>query len=155
MNPLHRIPSRAVLGGVAAGLADYFRTDVLLVRLIFVVGFFLTHGPFGFVYLILWIALPKSPQFETTMGLEASNLPASGTSYRPDYRVWGGVLIGLGTLFLLDEFTWWFDWDKIWPLGLVGIGLYLIFKDRLPQNRADTLSQSQSSSENQPPQPNL
>lgn len=155
MNQLHRIPSQAVFGGVAAGLADYFRTDALLMRLIFVVGFFLTGGPFGFVYLILWIALPKGPQVATILGLEASNPAISAAPYQPDYRVWGGVLIGLGALFLLDEFTWWFDWDKIWPLGLVGIGLYLIFRDRLPQNRRNDLSQSQSTSDNQPAQPNL
>jgi len=50
------------LGGVCSGLAWYFNTDPLLLRILFVIGLFMG---FGFLlYLVLWIALPvaQSPE---------------------------------------------------------------------------------------------
>ncbi len=50
------------VGGVCSGLAYYFNTDPLLLRVLFVIG--LLVG-FGFLlYLVLWIALPvaESPE---------------------------------------------------------------------------------------------
>lgn len=50
------------VGGVCSGLAYYFNTDPLLLRILFVIGLFMG---FGFLlYLILWIALPvaNSPE---------------------------------------------------------------------------------------------
>ncbi len=142
MNRLSRIPNGAVLGGVAAGLAQYFRIDVTVVRLLFVLGFFLTHGPFGLVYLILWIALPTAPQPGVEFIPGDGSTPASPASPPVNPKIWGGVLIGVGVLFLLDEFVWWFSWHKLWPVLLVALGLYLIFRDRLPQSLTN----------NQPPQ---
>lgn len=132
MNRLYRIPEGAVIGGVAAGLARYFRIDVTIVRLLFVLGFFLTHGPFGIVYLILWIALPTGPQ-PAAEWVGDANATTSPAPFTPNQKVWGAVLIGLGVLFLLDEFVWWFSWSKLWPVILVALGLYLIFRDRLPE----------------------
>ncbi|WP_229311185.1 PspC domain-containing protein [Larkinella soli] len=61
---LHRIPSESVLGGVAAGLADYFGIDKVLVRVIFIL---LVFAPIPFpvvlVYFILWIVMPKGERF--------------------------------------------------------------------------------------------
>jgi len=46
------------IGGVCSGLAYYFNTDPLLLRILFVVGLFMG---FGFLlYLVLWIALPQA-----------------------------------------------------------------------------------------------
>ena len=44
------------IGGVCSGLAWYFNTDPLLIRILFVIALFMG---FGFLlYLVLWIALP-------------------------------------------------------------------------------------------------
>jgi phage shock protein PspC (stress-responsive transcriptional regulator) len=46
------------IGGVCSGLAYYFNTDPLLLRILFVIGLFVG---FGFLlYLVLWIALPQA-----------------------------------------------------------------------------------------------
>ena len=46
------------LGGVCSGLAWYFNTDPLLLRILFVIGLFMG---FGFLlYLVLWIVLPQA-----------------------------------------------------------------------------------------------
>ncbi|MDD8030645.1 MAG: PspC domain-containing protein [Acidobacteriota bacterium] len=51
------------LGGVCAGLADYFDLDVSLVRLIFV-GVALITGilPMVLFYLIAWLVIPTQPK---------------------------------------------------------------------------------------------
>jgi len=48
-----------MLAGVCAGLANYFNLDPTLVRLLFVVFFFLGGSAF-LVYLILWIVMPEA-----------------------------------------------------------------------------------------------
>lgn len=55
---LYRDEYHKVIGGVCAGLAEYFDTDVTVVRLLFAfTAFFMGVG---FIpYIILWIVLPK------------------------------------------------------------------------------------------------
>jgi phage shock protein PspC (stress-responsive transcriptional regulator) len=56
---LYRDENNKVLGGVCAGLANYFNVDIVVVRIIFVVLFF----AFGFgllPYIIMWVAVPSS-----------------------------------------------------------------------------------------------
>src|SRR5579859_1350624 len=48
------------LGGVCAGVADYFDLDPTLVRIVWLLAV-LCAGTGGFLYLILWIALPLAP----------------------------------------------------------------------------------------------
>lgn len=54
---LFRDPFNKSIGGVCSGLAVYFGIDTLLLRILFVIAFFM--GSAGFwVYIILWIAVP-------------------------------------------------------------------------------------------------
>ncbi|MBV7329694.1 PspC domain-containing protein [Chloroflexi bacterium TSY] len=47
-----------VIAGVAGGLADFFGLDVSLVRLMFILS--LLFGGSGlFLYIVLWIVMPK------------------------------------------------------------------------------------------------
>jgi phage shock protein C len=45
-------------------------------------------------------------------------------------KVWGIILIVLGTIFLLDEWIPDFDFGKFWPLILIAVGGYIIFRDK-------------------------
>jgi len=56
---LYRSIQQKMLGGVCAGLADYFDLDVSLVRLIFV-GLALVTAilPMVLFYLIAWLVIP-------------------------------------------------------------------------------------------------
>ena len=47
-----------MVAGVCAGLANYFNLDPSLVRLLFVLVFFL-GGSALLIYLILWIVMPE------------------------------------------------------------------------------------------------
>ncbi|MDN5291309.1 MAG: hypothetical protein PWQ06_1548 [Anaerophaga sp.] len=56
---LFRDPDNLVLGGVCGGLGNFFGTDPVLFRLLFILATFL-YGASVLVYLILWIAIPKA-----------------------------------------------------------------------------------------------
>ncbi|MGE0077753.1 MAG: PspC domain-containing protein [Bacteroidales bacterium] len=56
---LYRSPEDSIIAGVCSGLAEYFAIDPIVIRLLFVLIFFLKG--FGLLlYLILWIATPKA-----------------------------------------------------------------------------------------------
>lgn len=55
----YRDPDHAVIGGVCAGVAAYFKLDILLVRILFACA--IPVGGLGFwVYLVLWVAAPQA-----------------------------------------------------------------------------------------------
>ncbi len=49
-----------MIGGVCAGIADYFEWDITLVRIIYVLATFFTAFSGGLVYLILWLIMPEA-----------------------------------------------------------------------------------------------
>ena len=55
---LYRNPTDKVLGGVCSGLAAYFDSDPVLLRIVFVVLFFIGIG--FLLYLIMWIVVPQA-----------------------------------------------------------------------------------------------
>jgi phage shock protein C len=63
--PLLRIKSNKMIGGVAAGLAEYFNLDVTLVRVL-LVGAFFTPIPAIIPYIILWIVMPTKESAQMT-----------------------------------------------------------------------------------------
>jgi phage shock protein PspC (stress-responsive transcriptional regulator) len=58
---LYRSKSDRVLGGVCAGIANYFKIDPVLVRLIWVIFTLLSIGLGIVAYLIAWIIVPEDP----------------------------------------------------------------------------------------------
>lgn len=130
---LYRIPSKGQLGGVAAGLAERFDIDISVMRLILVVGLVFTHGIFFWIYIILWAALPVQHSWQTASAdaTNASTFNETITNMKKDSnKVWGIILIVLGTIFLLDEWIPDFDFGKFWPLILIAVGGYIIFRDK-------------------------
>ena len=64
---LYRDEYHKVLGGVCAGLAEYFDMDPTIVRLLFAFTFFIMGV--GFIpYIILWIVLPKKGYLYNNFG---------------------------------------------------------------------------------------
>ena len=58
MKKLFRIKGEgSMLGGVCAGLAEYFDIDVTLVRLLFVIAL-ITPVPALIPYLVMWVIMP-------------------------------------------------------------------------------------------------
>ncbi len=58
-NRIYRSNSDIVLGGVCAGLGEYFDIDPTIIRIIWAIAFF---SGFGFLaYIIAWIVIPRRP----------------------------------------------------------------------------------------------
>ena len=59
---LYRSNSNVMIGGVAAGLAEYFNIDPIIVRFLFVaLGIFTVGFPMILLYIILWVVMPQNP----------------------------------------------------------------------------------------------
>ncbi len=134
-NRLYRDEQNKTIGGVCAGLADYFNADVTLVRLLFVfAGIVMGIGvP---LYIVLWIVVPAKNRFFTTPVADYTVPPISAQPFAPVKRpVSGAALIGgtllilFGSYFLLDQYDLIpdFDFDRFWPVILIVIGVLLIF----------------------------
>lgn len=91
---LMRDQKRKIMGGVCAGLANYFNIDALWVRLIFAVLFF-AWGVTFFAYIFMWILVPGSYDLEE---------PITGKKmFRdPERKIIGGVSGGVAAFMGLD-----------------------------------------------------
>ena len=58
---LYRCPEHGKIGGVCHGLAEYFETDPVLMRLIMLVTFFIS-GPL--IYIIAWLIIPTKQSLQ-------------------------------------------------------------------------------------------
>lgn len=58
---LYRNRAKGMVGGVCAGLADYFEVDRKLVRILFVVALFMTMQVALIAYIIAYFALDNDP----------------------------------------------------------------------------------------------
>jgi phage shock protein C len=142
--PLHRIQSEAVLGGVAAGLADYFSVDKALMRVIFVVLMIFAKGfPIILLYIILWAALPKGEATNPPLGVDwaSPNVTEPKKGYGRGAELIGYGLLLIGAFMLFDRLFYWMHLQKFIPAAiLIGIGLFLILrsKDKTETSAVDT-----------------
>ena len=126
---LERNPMNKVLGGVCSGLADYFKLDVALVRVLFVIAFL--FASFGFwLYVILWIVVPEGKiDFSSSRQPDDVTQPSNDEDRKKLTSVVSGVIVILiGLMFLINNFipiSW--IW-KLWPLILVIIGVVMVVK---------------------------
>lgn len=80
---LYRSTSQRMLGGVAAGLANYFGIDANVVRLVFLVLALFTGGGFALVYLALWLLLPGTASTATDVSQVINeNVSDMGAQFR-------------------------------------------------------------------------
>ncbi|MBI2102699.1 PspC domain-containing protein [Candidatus Woesearchaeota archaeon] len=59
---LYRSRNNQIIGGVCAGIADYFEVDPVLVRLIWVIATLFSMGLGILAYIIAWIIIPEEPK---------------------------------------------------------------------------------------------
>ena len=149
---LYRSRSDRMISGVCGGLANYFDIDPVIIRIVFVVLVF--GGGAGILaYLIMVLVIPleessvtepKEVVKENVAEMkEAANELASevrsSLKREPEKReevdrgrhgrsVLGIILVVIGIIFLVANFNpfWWFNWDNLWPLILIVIGLVII-----------------------------
>ncbi len=71
---IYRDVDSRILGGVCSGLAAFFGIDPLIVRVAFIIGFFLSSP---LIYLILWIILPKAETTAQKLEMKGENVNIS------------------------------------------------------------------------------
>ena len=142
-----------VIAGVCGGIAEYFSIDPTIVRLVWGATFFL--GGTGFLaYIVAAIIMPKDGfgdygDFHNNSRNDEFDYPNesafdkdfSAKSYNAEFdgshrkgksnkKVFGVILIVLGTFFLLREFFAWIDEKFMIPFLLISVGLVFIFGNR-------------------------
>lgn len=153
---LQRIEQEKMIAGVCTGLAEYFDIDVTWIRIAFVVAVVL--GASGILaYIVLWIAVPKRPylpnysQFNVDYKVtEPKNIPNPAFSSKKKGNgngrlITGSIFIFFGTFFLLNEFNlipYWVDFQNLWPVILIVIGLYTLAKARIKEPRNENWTQN-------------
>lgn len=133
---LYRSRRDKIIGGVCGGIGKYFEIDPVLIRILFV---FLTffHLSGIFIYVILLIVIPQEP-FNPDE-IEIKDLEDIPTDKPVDYpekefiqsgkskKIFGIILLVIGTLLLLENFVNIFEFEIIAPVILILIGIYLIY----------------------------
>ncbi|MCD5417366.1 PspC domain-containing protein [Candidatus Bipolaricaulota bacterium] len=149
---LSRSRSDRVIWGVCGGLAKHLNVDPTLVRV--VMGLLVFANGIGVVvYIIMAVIVPLEgskttepketiwenveeikktagelgEEIRSTFGEEQATAKEEDGAHRRRHLI-GILLIAGGLIFLAANFNffWWFDWDKLWPLLLVGAGLLFI-----------------------------
>lgn len=64
----------ALVGGVCAGVADYFDVDPVIVRILVVIFTIASGGLLGVAYVALWIVLPKEPKVEAPLEVQPQSV---------------------------------------------------------------------------------
>lgn len=128
-----------MIGGVCGGIGEYFDVDPTLIRILFVVGLFMAAG--FLAYIVLWIVVPEEPVFaepnntaapspeqgETTTSQNSGSTAGNEIPRRNRSGIFGGVLVILGALLLIDNFV---TFHAFWPLVLILIGVGILLKTR-------------------------
>jgi len=138
MRKLYRSEKDKWIAGVLGGLGEYIGVDAILLRLAFIVFCLATGGVPGIIgYILAVIIIPKPPtgsqppQAATTEGgttpVSESTAPQSSAQSKNPSMVVGLILIGLGILFLFNNFID-IHWHLFWPAILIVIGLVLLGK---------------------------
>ena len=66
---LYRDGEEAIIGGVASGIAKYFGTDPVWIRILFILSFFL-FGSGPLIYFVIWIITPEAKTRSEKMQME-------------------------------------------------------------------------------------
>lgn len=127
---LYRSRTDRMIGGVAAGIADYINADPALVRIGWAILVVITGGVALVAYIVAWIVVPEAPAGEPVAGAEPGAAlvtePSRSTSAGNAGVVVGVGLVLLGVWFLVREYLPDIDWSLLWPLVLVGIGVLIL-----------------------------
>jgi phage shock protein PspC (stress-responsive transcriptional regulator) len=122
-----------MVGGVAAGIAEYVDVDPTIVRLVFAL-LLLLGGllPWVLVYLVLWLIMP-APALEAPGASPRRSSELSGGA--DPGLVFGVMLVGLGLLLLANQFALvrfvgFGAARAAWPLLLIAAGAMILLMSR-------------------------
>ena len=122
---LYRSEEHRVIAGVCGGIAEYFETDPLIVRLLFL--FTILFGAISiFIYLFLWIVIPEKGK--TSHAHDYMHMSKNSQHEHHAHGVFGFFLIIVGVLFLIDNLFPGLGLRTFWPLILIFLGLVIMMR---------------------------
>lgn len=136
---LYRDMDNAIIGGVAAGLGNYFNVDPVLIRVIFIALIFAGGSAFP-IYILLWIAMPEAKTAHQKLEMKGQaptlaafkNLSKTGKKIQDGWKKRWQKRSALGKILTLPAviirgFILGLQkiWNKVWPIikFLFGLGL--------------------------------
>lgn len=127
---LRRSYNDKIIGGVAGGLGEYFTTDPLIFRILFVVLLFTGGGGF-LIYILMWIFIPREVRkygqtFEEPIEAKPFSPEVEKKKSHNGSLIGGTILIMIGLFFLLNNLFPWLDFADLWPIALVIAGLAVV-----------------------------
>ena len=134
---IYRNHSDKIIAGVCVGIAEYYRTDVLLVRIAFTIMAF--FGGAGIILYILCVFLiPAIPGSANGSVANSSHRRYSlaedinqhmARNHNGSHAILGLFIIIVGALFLIDNFFPGFGFYRLWPIILILVGLIIAFRN--------------------------
>ena len=140
-----RSQTNRVIGGVAAGLADYLNADPALIRIAWALLVIVTGGAAFLAYLVAWIVVPEAsdvpygavaPPSTGEDGEPTGVTPAPVYAAAPPSATTGGdnragMIVGIGLVllgvwFLVREYLPDINWGLLWPVVLIAVGILLL-----------------------------
>jgi phage shock protein PspC (stress-responsive transcriptional regulator) len=118
---LRRRAANRVIGGVAAGIADYMNIDPVLVRAIFV-GLVVFGGAGVLLYLVAWLLIPVEGRDQSPL---EQALPPSGALVRLLLIVAAIAFLG-AIAFPMSDWTFGSSWPALLLVMLIVGGIYLL-----------------------------
>jgi phage shock protein PspC (stress-responsive transcriptional regulator) len=129
---LFRDNKRKIVGGVCAGLGNYFNIDPVWPRVLFALAVIGSYGGLLLAYIIMWIALPESNDLPEDAAIKKM--------YRdPEKKVLGGVASGVAAFFGADTTVVRLLFIALIFLAGFGLLLYFILWMTLPE--ANTITE--------------
>lgn len=148
---LYRSRTDRVLFGVCGGLADYFKIDAVIFRILFVL-LVLADGAGLLIYLVLALVVPLEPessgQGAATLKEEAKDAAETvrekGKTLAEEIKadqgiagrsrnILGALIILAGAIMLLNAIApfafRWINWGAVWSILVIAAGVYIISKN--------------------------
>jgi phage shock protein C len=122
-----------MIGGVAAGVAEWINADPALIRIAWALLVPITGGAALLAYIVAWVVLPESaaaPSTDEGAGVEGDPVQRAPAPRHIDQGrtqlLLGGGLVLVGLWFLVREYLPDIDWSLVWPLILVAAGIAIL-----------------------------
>jgi len=136
---IYRSCRNRIIGGVAGGLGEYFDIDPILIRLVFVILAF--AGLSGvLIYLIAWLIIPEDPacnskksgadEMREKVKTFTSTIKLKTGQNEGNRIALGAIIILLGIIFLLQNIFGINVCSVLWPLIIIGVGVFLLSKSQ-------------------------
>lgn len=102
---LYRDTVNGVIGGVSSGIAAYFGWDETIIRLLWVLLFFLGHGVVAIAYILFWMFVPEAATPKQRLEMNGQEITEENlreeSNVAKEGNTGGGCLGMLGKIFVI------------------------------------------------------